>query len=262
MDLLDELKPFIAPTGADLAKFNNPSTPQAKAMEWLRSDPIVGTPGRTTRTALERYVLALFYFSTTMWPTDLAVPYLSNVTVCQWYRISCNSDGYVDEVIVNNLGIGGIIPWEIGLLSDLSILWIDSNQLTGTIPTTLNQLTKLTSIDLGRNSLSGRLPVNLPRTLLEIDFSNNAFTGGIPSTWRGSNLPNVKRIDISHTSVSGAVPSSLASISTLTNLLIHDTSITGSVETTMCSAGRTWTFFSADCWLSNPVTCSCCTKCY
>ena len=262
MDLLDELKPFIAPTKADLAKFNKASTPQAKAMEWLRADPIVRTPGRTTRTALERYVLAVFYFSTTPWPTNLAVPFLSNVTVCQWYRISCGPSGYVDEFKVMNIGLGGIIPWEMGLLSDLSTFWVLGNQLTGTIPTTLNQLTKLTSLDVDHNSLSGPLPANLPRTLLEIDLSNNAFTGVIPSTWRGTNLPSVTRIDISHNSVGGFVPSTLGSISTVTNLLLHNTSIRGSVNTTLCPAGRTWTFLSADCWNSNPVTCSCCTKCY
>ena len=62
--LVEELKFLIAPTSEDLLPFSGPSSPQSQALAWLQDDPITLTPSRSTRTVLERYVLAVFYYST------------------------------------------------------------------------------------------------------------------------------------------------------------------------------------------------------
>jgi hypothetical protein len=62
--LVDELRSWIAPTSEDLLPFRDPSSPQSQALAWLQDDSIAMTPGRSTRTVLERYVLAVLYYST------------------------------------------------------------------------------------------------------------------------------------------------------------------------------------------------------
>ena len=80
--LVDELRSWIAPTREDLLRFLDPASPQSQALVWLRDDPITLSPGRGTQTVLERYVLAVLYYSTSgpSWKFD----YLSDEEVCTW----------------------------------------------------------------------------------------------------------------------------------------------------------------------------------
>jgi len=62
--LLDELGVHIAPTDVDFVILNNATSPQARALAWLQDDLITRTPGRSTSSVLERYALAVLYYST------------------------------------------------------------------------------------------------------------------------------------------------------------------------------------------------------
>jgi len=66
--LLKEIKPFIAPTSADLMKLLDLESPQVKAYQWLKSDKITQTPGRLThtvgRTICSRSRRLCFWFCT------------------------------------------------------------------------------------------------------------------------------------------------------------------------------------------------------
>jgi hypothetical protein len=62
--LIEELRFWIAPTDTDLATLTNPTSPQSQALAWLQDDPITLAPGRSTRTVLERYALAVLYYTT------------------------------------------------------------------------------------------------------------------------------------------------------------------------------------------------------
>ena len=59
--LVTELQSFIAPTDNDFLVFMDPESPQSQALAWLRDDPITLTPGRSTETVLDGYVLAVIY---------------------------------------------------------------------------------------------------------------------------------------------------------------------------------------------------------
>jgi len=82
--LLIELQDTIAPTDADLLLFRDPTSPQAQAMEWLQDDPITLMPGQSTRTILERYALAVLYFSTSGLTWRVKYWTLSDTSVCGW----------------------------------------------------------------------------------------------------------------------------------------------------------------------------------
>ena len=78
----------------------------------------------------------------------------------------------------------GSLP-SIGLLaySNLEVLWLDRNGISGSLPTQLGALINLSQLDLGRNQLRGRIPqivASLPN-LKDLDLHKNLFSGTIPS---------------------------------------------------------------------------------
>jgi hypothetical protein len=59
---------------------------------------------------------------------------------------------------LNDNGMRGQIPHDLGLLTDLTDLNLDDNLLFGTIPSSLGALTALTSLYLNDNQLVGTMP--------------------------------------------------------------------------------------------------------
>ena len=70
----------------------------------------------------------------------------------------------------------GEIPAELGNLSNLQELWLNDNQLTGEIPTELGNLSNLQGLSLNNNQMTGELPQTLTglTALAWFTFGNNA----------------------------------------------------------------------------------------
>jgi hypothetical protein len=271
--LLAELRSFIAPTDEDLLKFSTPTTPQAQALAWLKADPINLTAGRSTRTALERYVLAVLYFSTSgpNWQLLSDIPYLSGTSVCTWNNglDLAGSDGEfgvycvtgdqtsVDRLIMTISNLSGPFPWELVLLTNLVAVDLDGNFVSGTIPSRITELSKLELFWAYDNFFSGTLPATFSPEMYTIDLGYNLLIGSIPATF-GANMLNLEQLFIYGNELTGTVPSSLGQIPVLADFIFSENSLTGSVDTFLCTAGRTWVELEADC---QEVTCSCCTSC-
>ena len=73
----------------------------------------------------------------------------------------------LEELFLDSNQLTGEIPPELGQLTKLKRLFLDSNQLTGEIPPELGQLTKLIHLGLSFNQLSGPLPEELIALPLE-----------------------------------------------------------------------------------------------
>jgi Leucine rich repeat len=268
--LLAELRSFIAPTDADLALFSTPTTPQAQALAWLKTDPINLTAGRSTRTALERYVLAVLYYSTsgTSWDLSSPIAYLSGTSACTWnngladidaqYGVFCvtGDQTSVDRLIAPSTNLVGEFPWELVLLTNLAAIDLDENLISGIIPTRINELTKLELFWAYDNYLSGFLPATFSPQMYSIDLGYNTLSGTIPATF-GTNMPSLEYLDISLNSLSGTIPTSLGQIPALTEFYFSENSLTGSVNSFLCTAGRTL-YLTGDC---QEVACSCCNEC-
>ena len=77
---------------------------------------------------------------------------------------------------LNNSGLTGPIPPEIGCLSNLRKLELQNNQLTGSIPSEIGNLTNLTRLWLYDNQLTGEIPdsiCSLVENNCNINISNN-----------------------------------------------------------------------------------------
>jgi len=171
--LLDELSADIAPTDGDLLIVNNVTSPQGKALGWLQDDLITRTPGRSTSTVLERYALAVLYYSTSG-ESSWSFPSMNNDDVCNWNMI---------DLVFNELRMEGSLPWEVILLSNLKSLNINRNKLSGPIPSRIGELTRLSRFLARRNKSMGTLPERFSPATVFIEFEANRLTGTLTSSW-------------------------------------------------------------------------------
>ena len=117
-----------------------------------------------------------------------------------------------DSLNLSNSGLKGIIPLEIGNLTNLTTLHLGSNQLTGSIPSEISNLINLKDLSLDNNQLTGLIPtrigdlINLRRIFLE----NNQLTGPIPPGI--GNLTNLYYFNLTNNQLTGDVPDSICNL--------------------------------------------------
>ena len=132
-----------------------------------------------------------------------------------------------------NLGSGvtgliGSIPAEMGALSRLTFLNLNTNKLTGSLPDGLSSLPSLQYVNLGGNMLSGSLPSWIGASWTSVTNLNlglNLFTDTIPSTLGA--LKNLQVLNIKSNLLSGSIPSSLSQLSKMTDLEVGGNQLSG-----------------------------------
>ena len=96
----------------------------------------------------------------------------------------------VSELELDEHGLNGSIPAELGNLANLRILELNGgflNGLTGEIPAELGNLANLTTLDLSDNDLTGEIPAELGNltNLTTLNLWGNTFlTGCVPASLR------------------------------------------------------------------------------
>ena len=91
--------------------------------------------------------------------SDLASRHGSIVRIAAAYSWFYRSDNPICTRIPN--GLSGMIPDELGNLTNLEALYLNQNLLRGVIPVELGRLTSLEVLSLWDNELSGTIPVSL-----------------------------------------------------------------------------------------------------
>ncbi|GFP86407.1 pollen-specific leucine-rich repeat extensin-like protein 3 [Phtheirospermum japonicum] len=108
--------------------------------------------------------------------------------VCNYSGIYCAPHPNDTSVLVvagidlNHCDIAGYLPDELGLLSDLALLHLNSNRFCGILPKTLTNLSLLFELDLSNNRFVGPFPsviLSLP-SLRYVDLRFNEFEGVLP----------------------------------------------------------------------------------
>ncbi len=148
--------------------------------------------------------------------------------VSSWYGISVIADR-VTEVQLQDNGLTGTIPADLGGLTALTVLYLFDNTLSGTIPAELGSLSNLEYLYLNSNSLSGTIPVELGNlsSLIELILSGNELSGAIPSEL--GNLSNLSFLILFTNTLSGNIPNSLSNLSSLTYLNLANNELEGSI---------------------------------
>jgi hypothetical protein len=209
-------------------------------------------------TIIQRYGLALLYFSTigTLWNDQH--DWLSDASHCQWAssQIGCSSGGTVIQISLGSNNLQGYLPSNLlTFLPELKYFNAEANSLIGSIPSDLSRLSVLM---LDNNALYGAIPRSIVESdtieILSISKNNalvinrdypffngsqwrylslgrvaNIPTGSIPSEI--SKLSNLRHLDFSFSLMTGTLPTELGLLQTLTSLDVSGNSLKGTIPT-------------------------------
>ena len=147
--------------------------------------------------------------------------------ISQWQAVTVSDSG-VTQLLLDQRRLGGAIPADLGQLSELESLSLQSNDLTGDIPPELGRLTILQYLDLSENGLTGEIPPEMGRLarLEYLDLSNNDLTGEIPVMGR---LAGLEYLDLSDNDLTGGIPPELGQLARLKELDLSHNRLSGPV---------------------------------
>ncbi|CAL4934589.1 unnamed protein product [Urochloa decumbens] len=133
-----------------------------------------------------------------------------------------------------NTSISGVIPQSIGKLENLTELHLDDNALSGLVPSSAGNLTKLIKLSACNNNLEGSIPPSLGKLsgLISLDFSWNYLNGSIPKEVFLL-LSLSLTLDLSHNSLSGPLPFEVGSLANLNALSLSGNHLSGQIPTTI-----------------------------
>lgn len=169
---------------SDINLLSDPSSPSYQALCWIvTKDTFAEGDGYKIcdGTLLQRYVMALFYFSHR---DAFSFHTFSNEHTCKWPGVKCNSNNqYIEEISLTNRELQGSIITEIGLLQSLKSIDFSSNNLLDAPFQSFGHLLNLNSINLSNNKLHGILDPTMftsLRFLRSFNVSNNQIGEEIP----------------------------------------------------------------------------------
>ncbi|XP_050204196.1 probable inactive receptor kinase At2g26730 [Mercurialis annua] len=169
-------------------------------------------------------------------------------SACNWVGIVCDvTKSSVYELRLPGVGLVGQIPDNtLGKLTQLRVLSLRSNRLSGQIPSDFSNLTLLRSLYLQDNEFSGEFPPSLPHItrLTRLDLSSNSFSNSIP--FAVNNLTHLSRLYLQNNNFSGTLPS--INLSNLVDFNVSNNNLNGSIPSTL-------TRFNADSFAGNLNLC-------
>ena len=133
----------------------------------------------------------------------------------------------VTRVYLRNKELRGVIPPQLGYLTELTSLDLAGNGLTGAIPPELANLAALEQFLAGGNRLTGAIPAGfeLSRGLHTLDLSDNRLTGTIPDL----SLTMLRRLDLRGNGLAGGIPAWLGDARELAVLRLDGNRLGGPV---------------------------------
>ena len=147
-------------TGSDspsVSPIEEAATPAPEASPSAASAPAISTaiPAETTPTGSsnpERAALTALYDAAAGqdWKTNDG--WLSDDPLNQWQRVTTDENGQVTGLDLGSNRLSGVIPTELGDLSNLRLLFINDNDLDGVLPQSLTGLSALESFYFHNNS--------------------------------------------------------------------------------------------------------------
>eukprot|EP00934_Nitzschia_sp_Nitz4_P003418 Nitzschia sp. Nitz4//scaffold214_size40253//13027//15296//NITZ4_007587-RA/size40253-processed-gene-0.2-mRNA-1//1//CDS//3329542099//3408//frame0 len=248
---------------------SNPGSSQAQTIDWLGSKDeyhsllLANKTDMSIQLLQERYALVVLYFSTSGLFWETSEDYYLNTTssVCAWHNnnnsqgILCDSDGFVQEVLLVDCLLVGTVPSELSLLKKLDALDLSRNDLTA-LPSQLGEFS-VKYLTLESNyDLKGPLPP-LPSTLISLRLSNNDLSATLPSEWGSASstlyeiiaedcnlqgpipsewgsMDQLAYLHLSgNTEIGGTIPSELGSLSNLISLTLAHTNVEGQLPSEM-----------------------------
>lgn len=145
-----------------LRALTSEGSPQNQALDWIANELKGSGSIPADDIILQRWIMAVLFYALggANWENNQG--WLSNDALCSWFSTSeepvCNEQGMLERLELEDNGLQGSLPFEIGLFSDsIVILNLSQNQLSGTIPDSIRRLSSLASLHLESNFLTGTI---------------------------------------------------------------------------------------------------------
>ena len=164
--------------------------------------------------------------------------WLTDTPLGDWYGVETDASGRVTGLELDSNALGGLIPPELGSLSNLQRLHLTENSLHGHIPSELGMLENLRSLNLRVNLLTRTIPPALGKLakLETLRLNYNLLTGTIPPELGGLSELEFMRLDINE--LSGLIPSQLGSLTNLRYLDLGRNNLSGPIPTELVNLPR------------------------
>ncbi|XP_077210095.1 putative inactive receptor kinase At2g26730 [Tasmannia lanceolata] len=166
-------------------------------------------------------------------PHENRIVWNSSDSACNWFGVQCDPNhSYVSSLRLPGTGLVGQIPARtLGRLTQLRVLSLRSNRLSGQLPPDFSNLTLLRSLYLQHNLFSGEFPPSLTQLtrLARLDLSFNNLTGKIPFSI--NNLAQLTGLFLQNNSLSGTLPS--INMPTLKDFNVSNNNLNGSIPQTL-----------------------------
>ena len=142
--------PFVSPASEAATPTPEPSDRSVSTPAISIAIPTETTPAGSS--GPERTALTALYEATSGqdWKTNDG--WLSDGPLDKWQRVTINESGQVTGLDLGANRLNGEIPTELGDLSNLKVLYLSDNNLTGTLPQGLTALSGLESFRFHNNS--------------------------------------------------------------------------------------------------------------
>ncbi|XP_077211692.1 putative inactive receptor kinase At2g26730 [Tasmannia lanceolata] len=166
-------------------------------------------------------------------PHENRLQWNSSDSACNWVGVQCDENQtHVIYLHLPGTGLVGQIPaGTLGRLTELRVLSLRSNRLSGQLPSDFSNLKLVRNLYLQDNLFSGEFPPSLTQLtrLTRLDLSFNNLTGEIPFSI--NNLTHLTGIFLQNNSFSGTLPN--INMQTLTNFNVSNNNLNGSIPKTL-----------------------------
>jgi hypothetical protein len=155
----------------------------------------------------------------------------------------------------NNLELNGTVPACIFEIPSLHGLILSNSNLFGILPTQIGLLSNLETFDGSYNTWNGSLPTELGNCsrLNTFNISNSVVTGSIPSEIGRLHL--LKSLDLRNNRIAGNIPEQMKSLTDLHYLGLAGNGINGIIPPDLCLIERNWSRIDIGCNI-NCTSCS------
>ncbi|KAE8803094.1 putative inactive receptor kinase [Hordeum vulgare] len=163
-------------------------------------------PGTRGPAASEQSALLAFLAAT---PHERKLGWSASTPACAWVGVTCDAaNSTIIKLRLPGVGlVGPIPPSTIGRLTNLQVLSLRANRVSGAIPDDILRLSALRSVFLHDNAISGAIPPGVSglAALERLVLSHNNLSGPIPFALGG--LAALRALRLDGNRLSGKIPS-------------------------------------------------------